>query len=38
LGEILAIVHERYDGELRVGIGLNSGPVIAGTVGAPARG
>ncbi|MGN6187685.1 MAG: adenylate/guanylate cyclase domain-containing protein [Conexibacter sp.] len=31
--EIAAAVHERYRGSLRVGIGVNSGLVVAGTVG-----
>jgi class 3 adenylate cyclase len=31
--EIATEVRDRYRGELRVGIGVNSGPVIAGTVG-----
>jgi class 3 adenylate cyclase len=31
--EIAAAVQERYGGELRVGIGVNSGSVIAGTIG-----
>ncbi len=35
--EVLEAVSERYEGELRVGIGLNSGPVIAGTVGGPGK-
>jgi len=35
--EILEVLYARFDGELRVGIGLNSGPVIAGTVGGPGK-
>ncbi len=31
--EIASVVQERYGESLRVGIGVNSGPVIAGTVG-----
>jgi adenylate cyclase len=31
--EIAQAVRERYDGEIRVGIGVNSGPVIAGSIG-----
>lgn len=35
--ELLEALYARYEGELRVGIGLNSGPVIAGTVGGPGK-
>ena len=35
--EIVRCVRERYSGELGVGIGVNSGPVIAGTVGGGGR-
>jgi class 3 adenylate cyclase len=35
--EIAATVRERYRGGLRVGIGVNSGPVIAGTIGGGGR-
>ena len=31
--EIACLVRERFGGELEIGIGLNSGPVVAGTVG-----
>jgi len=31
--EIAAVVRERYAEELQIGIGVNSGPVVAGTVG-----
>lgn len=31
--EIAALVRGRWAGELRIGIGVNSGPVVAGTVG-----
>jgi class 3 adenylate cyclase len=31
--EIAQAVEERYDGEIKVGIGVNSGPVIAGSIG-----
>lgn len=31
--EITDLVQERYRGSLRIGIGINSGPVVAGTVG-----
>ncbi len=35
--EIVACVRDRYGGEVSVGIGVNSGPVIAGTVGGGGR-
>jgi adenylate cyclase len=35
--EIASAVDERYEGSLRVGIGLNSGPVSAGSVGGGGR-
>lgn len=35
--EISGLVGEGYDGELRIGMGLNSGPVLAGTVGGGGR-
>ncbi len=31
--EILRAVRRRYEGELRIGLGLNSGDVVAGTIG-----
>ena len=30
---IVRLVEERFDGRMRIGIGINSGPVIAGTIG-----
>jgi len=35
--EIVACVRERYGEGLRIGIGLNSGPVVAGTIGGGGR-
>ena len=35
--EIAAIVRERYGGELRVGVGINSGRVVVGTIGGGGR-
>jgi adenylate cyclase len=35
--EIAALVREHYLGELRIGIGVNSGPVAAGTIGGGGR-
>jgi class 3 adenylate cyclase len=35
--EIASLVHERYQGELRVGIGVNSGRAIVGTIGGGGR-
>jgi adenylate cyclase len=35
--EIAACVRERYDGHLRVGIGVNSGRVLVGTIGGGGR-
>jgi adenylate cyclase len=35
--EIVTLVRERYEGRVGVGIGVNSGPVVAGTVGGGGR-
>jgi adenylate cyclase len=35
--EIAAVVHERFGSGLQIGIGVNSGPVVAGTVGGGGR-
>jgi class 3 adenylate cyclase len=35
--ETIEVVNARYDGELRIGIGVNSGPVAAGTIGGGGR-
>jgi adenylate cyclase len=35
--EIAREVERRYDGDLRIGVGVNSGPVIAGTIGGGGR-
>jgi adenylate cyclase len=35
--EIAHAVGERWDGEVRVGVGINSGPVVVGSVGGGGR-
>jgi adenylate cyclase len=35
--EIVALVNRRYGGELHVGVGINSGAVVAGTIGGGGR-
>ena len=35
--QIAEVVEEAYEGQLRVGIGINSGPVVAGTIGGGGR-
>jgi class 3 adenylate cyclase len=35
--EIALVVRERFGDEIRIGIGVNSGPVVAGTVGGGGR-
>src|ERR671930_697900 len=35
--EIAAVVRHAYRGRLRIGIGVNSGPVVAGTIGGGGR-
>jgi class 3 adenylate cyclase len=35
--EIVALVRDTYQGEVRVGVGVNSGPVVAGTIGGGGR-
>jgi adenylate cyclase len=35
--EIASVVRERFGGELEIGIGVNSGPVVAGTIGGGGR-
>jgi class 3 adenylate cyclase len=35
--EIAAVVHERFGDSLGIGIGVNSGPVVAGTIGGGGR-
>jgi adenylate cyclase len=35
--EIADVVRDAYEGELRIGVGVNSGPVVSGTVGGGGR-